>query len=630
VVTRKEFAHGGGIDLLAAGFDGGDGGKVGRDAVGGEGLDVHGEEAEHGDVEDALAIGTVHGHGNAHDLALAGADDVNGFLDAAALGDDVLDDEDFFAGVDLEAAAEDEAALLLFGKDETATELPRDLLAEDKAAHGGRDDGDGVEGPHLVGECGAETFDSGHVLEGNGTLEEMAAVKAAAQDEMSFLISSGLAEYLHYVRLSHGAMLGGKRDGYQTGMSKRREKLPAPAGRLGFLDGRRCRMVERLNPVRTVYFDYNATTPLDPGVREAMLPFLEGIFGNPSSVHHVGRRARVLLDEARERAARVLASKPSEVVFTSGGTESNNLAVFGAARLRKPKGRHLITSVIEHHAVLHCFDYLERNEGFEVTRLPVSAEGVVSPDDLSRAMRPDTVLVSIMAANNEIGTIEPVAALGLICRERGVLFHTDAVQWFGKEPFEEIGQFNADLVSVCAHKLHGPKGAGLLYVRSPLLPDPILFGGGHENERRAGTENVAGIIGLVEALERFVKTPVFARERLLPLTRRLEEIVQGLPGVMLVCAREQRLCNTVAFLVEGSDSITLLAGLDIEGICASSGSACSAGSIGPSHVITGLGVKPELANSLVRFSLGRESTAEEVAYVREAMPGVIRRTQAGQ
>lgn len=381
---------------------------------------------------------------------------------------------------------------------------------------------------------------------------------------------------------------------------------------------------------RTIYFDYNATTPLDARVREAMLPFLDGIWGNPSSVHHVGRRARSLLDDARDRAAKVLGAKPSEVIFTSGGTESNNLAIFGAARLLKPKGRHIITSVIEHHAVLHCFQYLAAKEGFEVTYLPVSPEGFVSPDNLKRAIRPDTTLVSVMAANNEIGTIQPVAELGAICRERGVLFHTDAVQWFGKEPFTSVHQFNADLVSICGHKFHGPKGAGALFIKSPLLPDPIAFGGGHENERRAGTENMAGIIGLVEALERFIHTPVFNREQLLPLTNRLVALIGGLERVALVGPRDQRLVSTVSFVVDGSDSISLLAGLDLEGICASSGSACSAGSLEPSHVLVGLGVERKLANSLVRFSLGRDSTAEEISFAENIVPQVIKRAQRYQ
>jgi cysteine desulfurase len=382
--------------------------------------------------------------------------------------------------------------------------------------------------------------------------------------------------------------------------------------------------------VRTIYFDYNATTPLDAAVREEMLPFLDGIYGNPSSVHHVGRQARARLDDSRDRTAHVLGCKPSEVIFTSGGTESNNLAIFGAARLLKSKGRHLITSAIEHHAVLHCFDYLAKKEGFEVTRLPVDREGLVSPEDLRKALRPDTVLVSIMAANNEIGTIQPVAELGAICRGRGVLFHTDAVQWFGKEPFDAIHQFNADLVSICAHKFHGPKGAGALFARSPLLPDPVLFGGAHENERRAGTENVAAIIGFAAALERFVKRPVFDRAMLSPLSKRLVSLVEGLKGVHFAGSREHGLSNTVSFLVEGTDSITLLAGLDLEGICASSGSACSAGSLVPSHVISGLGVDAKLASSLVRFSLGRDSTAEEVSFVEGVLPQIIKRGQLFQ
>ena len=380
---------------------------------------------------------------------------------------------------------------------------------------------------------------------------------------------------------------------------------------------------------RTIYFDYNATTPLDPVVRDAMLPSLGEVWGNPSSVHHVGRQARALLDDARDRTASVLGCKPSEVIFTSGGSESNNLAIFGTARLLQPRGRHLITSAIEHHAVLHCCEYLARKEGFELTVLPVDRAGSVASDDLKRAMRSDTILVSIMAANNEIGTIQPIAEMGALCRGRGVVFHTDAVQWFGKEPFQNIQQFNADLVSVCAHKFHGPKGAGLLYARSPLLPDPTLFGGAHENERRAGTENLPAIIGLAEVLQRFVKSPVFDAALLEPLRLRLMEIVASIPGAHFVGSKTSTLTNTVAFLVENADSITLLAGLDLEGICASSGSACSAGSLKPSHVVSALGVGPALANSLVRFSLGRASTLEEVEIVGNALPAIVHRAQAG-
>lgn len=382
--------------------------------------------------------------------------------------------------------------------------------------------------------------------------------------------------------------------------------------------------------MRTIYFDHNATTPLDPAVRDAMLPFFSEVWGNPSSVHHIGQRARAALDDARDRAAHWLKCQPSEVIFTGGGTESNNLALFGAARLRKPQGRHLITSAIEHHAVLHCFDYLAAKEGFAVTHLPVDREGRVSPDDLAKAIRPDTTLVSIQAANNEIGTVQPVAELGALCHQRGVLFHTDAVQWFGKEPFSDIHQFNADLVSICAHKFHGPKGAGLLFIRSPLLPDPILFGGGHENERRAGTENLAAIVGLVEALARFVPSPVFSRSLLSPLADRLKFMIKSLPGTFLVGAHDQCLANTVSFLVDGADSIALLAGLDLEGICASSGSACSAGSLNPSHVISALGVPSRLANSLVRFSLGRQNNQSEVDFLCLVLPVVIQRAKKGQ
>jgi cysteine desulfurase len=382
--------------------------------------------------------------------------------------------------------------------------------------------------------------------------------------------------------------------------------------------------------VRPVYFDYNATTPLDPAVREAMLPFLAEVWGNPSSVHRVGRQARALLDEARDRAAQVLGCKPSEVIFTSGGTESANLAVLGTARSLRQKGQHLITSAIEHHAVLHSFEYLARGEGFEVTYLPVSKEGRVSPESLLKAIRQDTVLVSVMAANNEIGTLQPVAELGTICAEREIIFHTDAVQYLGKEPFDNIHQFHADLVSICAHKIHGPKGAGALFIKSPLHPEPLILGGSHEHARRAGTENLAGIMGLVEVLERFVRKPVFDRELLGPLTTKLVSLIERLPDTQFVGDRQHRLCNTVSFVTKRADSIALLASLDLEGICASSGSACSAGSLEPSHVVRALGLVNSLANSLVRFSLGRESTVDEVELVGKILPPVIARAQHGQ
>jgi cysteine desulfurase len=282
--------------------------------------------------------------------------------------------------------------------------------------------------------------------------------------------------------------------------------------------------------------------------------------------------------------------------------------------------------------VLHPLAYLARKEGFDVTHLPVDAEGRVSVEQVRAALRSDTILVSVMAANNEIGTLQPVAEIGALCRERGVLFHTDAVQWFGKEPFTAMEQFQADLVSICAHKFHGPKGAGALFVRSPLQPDPVLFGGAHENERRAGTENVAAIVGLTEALERFVPVPVFDRVQLAPLRQRLIALADSLAGkgVTFRGSRTASLANTVAFTVRGIDSMTLLAGLDLEGICASSGSACSAGSLEPSHVMTALGVESGEANALVRLSLGRESTVEEVAFVERTLPAVVARAQGSE
>ncbi len=382
--------------------------------------------------------------------------------------------------------------------------------------------------------------------------------------------------------------------------------------------------------MRTIYLDYNATTPLDPAVRDAMLPFLGDIYGNPSSVHHVGRHARALLDDARDRVASAWKCKPSEVVFTSGGTESANLAVLGTARLLRDRGRHIITSQIEHPAVLQSCEYLARREGFDVTFLPVTSDGFVTVESLQACLRPDTVLVSIMAANNETGAVQPVAEFGRLCRQQGVVFHTDAVQWFGKLPFTSIQQFEADLVSVCAHKFHGPKGAGALFVRSPLHPDPILFGGGHENERRAGTENLSGVIGFVAAFQRFGIQPVFDP---VPLEQLRNTLVAGLQsfshlGVTLRSPLDRRLPNTVAFTVNGGDSLTLLAALDLEGICGSAGSACSSGSLEPSHVMKAMGVPAGEASALVRLSMGRGTGLPDVERVLAVLPDILVRSRS--
>lgn len=379
--------------------------------------------------------------------------------------------------------------------------------------------------------------------------------------------------------------------------------------------------------MRTIYLDYNATTPLDSEVKKVMMAALDEDWGNPSSVHHVGQRARALLDDARDRVAATLKCKPSEIIFTSGGSESTNLALFGVARLLRDKGRHIITSQVEHHAVLHPCEYLANNEGFEVTFLSVDSVGKVSVESVREALRPDTILVSIMAANNEVGTLQPYAEIGKLCSDKGVLFHTDAVQCFGKLPISDIAYFHADLVSLCSHKFHGPKGAGLLYVKSPLLPHPILHGAAHENDRRAGTENLPAILGLAEAIVRFVPTPPFPDNKISLLADRLISGLDAIDAAFFLGERDPslRLFNTVSFFVEGSDSIALLSALDLEGICASSGSACSSGSVNPSHVVKAMGVNENGSNSLVRLSLGRSSSAEEIDFVLNALPCVIDR-----
>ncbi len=372
------------------------------------------------------------------------------------------------------------------------------------------------------------------------------------------------------------------------------------------------------------YFDYNATTRLDPIVREAMLPYLDQVFGNPSSVHSLGRRARSTLDGCRERVAAVLRCKPGELIFTSGGSEANNLAILGAARALKHRGRHIIVSSIEHPSVFKPCQYLAETEGYDVTFLPTDRSGMIEPDHVAKHLRSDTILVSVMAANNETGIINPVAEIGSLCKSRGILFHVDAVQWFGKMPFHSLDQFAAGLVSLCSHKFHGPKGAGLLYSRSPFFPEPLILGGSQESEHRAGTENLAAIVGLTAAIEGFLTNPVFP-PGLREFCALLESQLTTIPGVQPLGTLDTRLPNTVAFTVAGSNSISLVAALDLIGFAVSSGSACSAGSLEPSRVLLGMGTEPSLANSFVRVSLGRDSTLEEVQRFCSAFPGIISR-----
>ena len=377
--------------------------------------------------------------------------------------------------------------------------------------------------------------------------------------------------------------------------------------------------------MRRIYADYNATTPLEPQVLDAMRPYLHEHFGNASSVHVFGREARAAIDDARVRLTKLLGAQESEMVFTGSGTEADNTAIFGVARALRKKGRHIVTSGIEHHAVLHVCQHLEQTGECAVTYLPVSRDCLVDPDDLRKVIRNDTVLVSIMSANNETGTVQPVKELAAVCRERGVTFHTDAVQSFGKQPVN-VNDWGVDLLSIAAHKFYGPKGVGALYLRRGTKIDPLLFGGSHENERRAGTENVAAIVGMARAAELATTTMVEEQSRLLGLTERLgEEIARRIGGAHRNGHAKQRIGNTIDFSFEGCEEEGLLLGLDLEGVAASSGSACAVGSLEPSHVLQAMGLSHELARAAVRFSFGKSNTAEDVTYILEVLPKVIER-----
>ena len=372
-----------------------------------------------------------------------------------------------------------------------------------------------------------------------------------------------------------------------------------------------------------IYLDYNATTPLAPEVLDAMQPYMARHFGNPSSIHAAGREARAAIDDARDRLAGLLGAKSHEIIFTGGGTESDNLAVIGVARASAGQGRHVITSATEHHAVLHAFEYLEKKEGFRVTWLPVDRHGRIDLDQLAAALTPQTTLVSIMSANNETGTLQPVAEIGALCRARGVIFHSDAIQSFGKEP---IPRGACDALSLTAHKFHGPKGAGLLYLRAGLPLDRLQHGGSHENQRRPGTENVAAIAGLARAAELAVASMDAERPRQAALRDRLwEGIRAAFPAAVMNGDPRERLANTLNVSFPGLDGESLLINLDLAGICASSGSACMVGSIQPSHVLLAMGVPVELAQATVRFSLGHETTAQEIELAISKLPEIFAR-----
>jgi cysteine desulfurase len=374
-----------------------------------------------------------------------------------------------------------------------------------------------------------------------------------------------------------------------------------------------------------IYLDYNATTPLAPEALEAMRPFLEQHFGNPSSIHAAGRETRAAIDDARDRLARLLGAKPHEIIFTGGGTESDNLAVIGLARSRAALGKHLITCTTEHHAVLHAFEHLQKKEGFRVTWLPVDRGGRVDPQQVADALTPETTLVSIMTANNETGTLQPAREIGALCRARGVVFHSDAIQSFGKEPLDVAG---FDALSLTAHKFHGPLGAGLLYLRAGLSLEPLQHGGAHENERRPGTENVAAIVGMARAAELVVRDLAAESVRQAALRDRLwNGISAAFPAAVMNGDPAHRLANTLNVSFPGLDGEGLLMNLDLAGICASSGSACMVGSIVPSHVLLAMGVPTEQAGATVRFSLGKGTTEAEIDETLARLPAIFARLQ---
>jgi len=367
-----------------------------------------------------------------------------------------------------------------------------------------------------------------------------------------------------------------------------------------------------------VYLDYNATTPLCPEARQAMLPLLDGVYGNPSSIHSEGRRARAVVDDARDRLAAVMGVKAHELIFTGGGTESCNLGVIGLARAHAPKGRHIITSAIEHHAVIHAFEYLKHFEGFDVGILPVGGNGIASPEILAAMIRPDTTLVSVMHANNETGTIQPLRELSEICRDRGVLLHTDAVQTFGKIPVSPA-DLGVSALSISSHKFCGPKGAGALFLAAGVALSRTAHGGAQENTRRPGTENVEGIAGMAAAAEAisFNGSPHLLREQL------WEGILDACPAAVRNGDPERSLANTLNVSFPEMDGEALLIGLDLEGVCASSGSACMVGSIQPSHVLLAMGIAPATAMATVRFSLGRDTTESDILHAIGAVCNVV-------
>lgn len=376
--------------------------------------------------------------------------------------------------------------------------------------------------------------------------------------------------------------------------------------------------------MKYIYADNAATTRLTKPVLEAMTPYLTDCYGNPSSLYRLGQTSKKALEEARETVASILGAMPSEIFFTSGGSEADNWAIKGAAAKMAKKGKkHIISSAFEHHAVLHTLNALEK-QGFEITLLPVHEDGIVRVQELKEAIRDDTALVSIMFANNEIGTIQPIKELAAVCKERGVLFHTDAVQAVGAVPIH-VKELEVDMLSLSAHKFHGPKGVGVLYIRRGVYPDNLIEGGAQERGRRAGTENVAGAVGLAAALRIAVDT---MEERNQKLTAMRDACMDGLLSIersRVNGDRKQRLPGNVNMCFEGVEGESLLLMLDLQGVCASSGSACTSGSLDPSHVLLAIGLKHEVAHGSLRLTFSDDNTMEDVTHILEVLPPIVQR-----
>lgn len=372
---------------------------------------------------------------------------------------------------------------------------------------------------------------------------------------------------------------------------------------------------------KIVYMDHAATTYAAPEVVEAMLPYFSEKFGNPSSVYGIGQENKAAVEEARAKVAAAINAEPNEIYFTAGGTESDNWALKGVAFANIRKGKHIITTAVEHHAILHAAEWLQ-SQGFEVTYLPVDQYGMVSPADVEKAIRPDTILISVMYANNEVGTIQPIAEIGAIARAHGIYFHTDAVQAVGHVPIDVKAE-HIDMLSLSGHKFYGPKGIGVLYIRRGVRIQNLLHGGAQESRHRAGTENVAGIVGLGAAIERAVAAMPEESARLTAMRDHMIRELLKIPASHLNGHPTQRLPNNVNITFEYIEGEGILLLLNMFGICASTGSACNSASLEPSHVLTAMGVPHEIAHGSVRLTLGERNTEEDVSYVLEKLPEVV-------